>query len=164
MLFFPTTAIGHVHIHRHFSRPIVYYPNTTSTRQILVGGDIETNPGPPSKAAVCANCERSIRRDHRRSSCSTCQEPLHLKCSGLPLHLIQKHDLPVPATMCSLCVARLLPFGDTSLTSNSNSVNDTDSNLSVNPKRAGGGGGIRPPLRHFLLYLCRLLFFRAETS
>ena len=27
------------------------------------------------------------------------------------------------------------------------------------------GGGIRPPpLRHFLLYLCRLLFFRAETS
>ena len=79
MLFFPTTAIGDVHIHRHFSRPIVYYPNTTSTRQILVGGDIETNPGPPSKAAVCANCERSIRRDHRRSSCSTCQEPLHLK-------------------------------------------------------------------------------------
>ena len=32
-----------------------------------------------------------------------------------------------------------------------------------NPKRAGGGGGIRPP-RHFLLYLSRLLFFRAETS
>ena len=34
--------------------------------------------------------------------------------------------------MYSPCVARLLPFGDTSLTSNSNSVNDTDSNLSVN--------------------------------
>ena len=33
----------------------------------------------------------------------------------------------------------------------------------INPKRAGGGGGIRPP-RHFLLYLSRLLFFRAETS
>ena len=33
----------------------------------------------------------------------------------------------------------------------------------LNPKRAGGGR-IRPPLRHFLLYLCRLLFFRAETS
>ena len=32
-----------------------------------------------------------------------------------------------------------------------------------NPKRAGGGDGIRPP-RHFLLYLTRLLFFRAETS
>ena len=33
---------------------------------------------------------------------------------------------------------------------------------SINPKRAGGGR-IRPP-RHFLLYLSRLLFFRAETS
>ena len=31
-----------------------------------------------------------------------------------------------------------------------------------NPKRAGGQNP--PPLRHFLLYLCRLLFFRAETS
>ena len=33
----------------------------------------------------------------------------------------------------------------------------------VNPKRAGGGQN-PPPLQHFLLYLCRLLFFRAETS
>ena len=33
----------------------------------------------------------------------------------------------------------------------------------VNPKRAGGGAE-SAPLRHFLLYLCRLLFFRAETS
>ena len=27
-----------------------------------------------------------------------------------------------------------------------------------------GGGAESAPLRHFLLYLCRLLFFRAETS
>ena len=27
-----------------------------------------------------------------------------------------------------------------------------------------GGAESAPPLRHFLLYLCRLLFFRAETS
>ena len=33
----------------------------------------------------------------------------------------------------------------------------------LNPKRAGGGAKSAPP-RHFLLYLCRLLFFRAETS
>ena len=33
----------------------------------------------------------------------------------------------------------------------------------LNPKKAGGGGRIRPP-RHFLLYLSRLLFFCAETS
>ena len=33
----------------------------------------------------------------------------------------------------------------------------------VNPKRAGGRN-LPPPLRHFLLYLSRLLFFRAETS
>ena len=32
-----------------------------------------------------------------------------------------------------------------------------------NPKRAGGGAE-SAPLQHFLLYLCRLLFFRAETS
>ena len=33
-----------------------------------------------------------------------------------------------------------------------------------NPKEPRGGGGIRPPPWHFLLYLSRLLFFRAETS
>ena len=33
----------------------------------------------------------------------------------------------------------------------------------LNPKRAGGGAE-STPLRHFLLYLCRLLFFHAETS
>ena len=32
-----------------------------------------------------------------------------------------------------------------------------------NPKRAGGGAE-SAPLRHFLLYLCQLLFFRTETS
>ena len=36
--------------------------------------------------------------------------------------------------------------------------------IMFNPKRAGGGRNPPPPLRHFLLYLCRLLFFRAETS
>ena len=35
--------------------------------------------------------------------------------------------------------------------------------LQLNPKRAGGGAESAPP-RHFLLYLSRLLFFRAETS
>ena len=33
-----------------------------------------------------------------------------------------------------------------------------------NPKRAGGGRNPPLPLWHFLLYLCRLLFFRAESS
>ena len=32
----------------------------------------------------------------------------------------------------------------------------------INPKRAGGQNP--PPFQHFLLYLCRLLFFRSETS
>ena len=35
--------------------------------------------------------------------------------------------------------------------------------VAINPKRAGGGAESAPP-RHFLLYLSRLLFFRAETS
>ena len=34
--------------------------------------------------------------------------------------------------------------------------------VKLNPKRAGGQNPL--PLRHFLLYLCRLLFFHAETS
>ena len=34
--------------------------------------------------------------------------------------------------------------------------------FNINPKRAGGAESA--PLQHFLLYLCRLLFFRAETS
>ena len=35
--------------------------------------------------------------------------------------------------------------------------------LCINPKRAGGGGQ-NPPPSTFLLHLCQLLFFRAETS
>ena len=35
--------------------------------------------------------------------------------------------------------------------------------IHLNPKRAGGAESAPPP-RHFLLYLSRVLFFRAETS
>ena len=65
------------------SSPISYYSNTSATHRILLGGDIETNPGPTSttnsaltptnnkqnskkaatkrKAPICSICEKTVR-------------------------------------------------------------------------------------------------------
>ena len=115
---------------RHFSRPVAYYSNSTATRQILLlSGDIETDPGPTNQSARCANCEGSIRRDHRRSICSSCHEPLHLKCSMLPLKQLRLQDVPVSSSVCSQCAAKLLPFADASMSTNDTYFNDYDSSF-----------------------------------
>lgn len=114
--------------HGHFCKcRFSYYPNSSATFQIILGGDIEPNPGPTTNhpKASCGNCERPIRRDHRRSSCSICNNPLHLKCTLLPAKALRPGQ-PIMECLCSPCAAQILPFTDTSLSSNcSTSVTDS---------------------------------------
>ena len=69
------------------SSPISYYSNISATHRILLGGDIETNPGPTSttnsrltstnnkqnskkaatkrKAPICSICEKTVRMNSK---------------------------------------------------------------------------------------------------
>ena len=101
---------------------------------LFISGDIESNPGPSSnkpKRSTCAN--RPIRCDHRRSLCSTCNEPLHLKCSLIPSSSLRMMNQPVPNSLCVRCAAQTLPFAETSISSRSSSTADstTDVNFST---------------------------------
>ena len=82
------------------SSPISYYSNTSATHRILLGGDIETNPGPTSttnsaltptnnkqnskkaatkrKAPICSICEKTVRINSKRMICTYCKLLTHL--------------------------------------------------------------------------------------
>ena len=82
------------------SSPISYYSNTLSTHRMLLGGDIETNPGPASttssgltptndkqnskkattkrKAPICSLCEKTVRINSKRLVCTYCELLIHL--------------------------------------------------------------------------------------
>ena len=82
------------------SSPISYYSNTLSTHRMLLGGDIETNPGPASttssgltptndkqnskkattkrKAPICSLCEKTVRINSKRLICTYCELLIHL--------------------------------------------------------------------------------------
>ena len=79
------------------SSPISYYSNTAIQR-ILLGGDIETNPGPTSssgstptndkqnsikettkhKAPICSVCEKTVCINSKRMTCTYCKLLTHL--------------------------------------------------------------------------------------
>jgi len=118
--------------HRKYAKSrLQYYHNGSATFQLILDGDIELNPGPVSTDSCC-KCKRFIRLDHRRSSCTLCLKPLHLKCAAIPASLLRHHGLPVPESLCPECAACELPFADVSLsssrvsyTSDSNSPDDS---------------------------------------
>ena len=86
------------------SSPISYYSNTSATHRILLGGDIETNPGPTSttnsaltptnnkqnskkaatkrKAPICSICEKTVRINSKRMICTYCKLLTHLHCTN----------------------------------------------------------------------------------
>ena len=94
------------------SSPISYYSNTSATHRILLGGDIETNPGPTSttnsaltptnnkqnskkaatkrKAPICSICEKTVRINSKRMICTYCKLLTHLHCSKTKIQTISK--------------------------------------------------------------------------
>ena len=68
-------------------RRISYYSNSSATfnpelLQIIRSGDIHPQPGPETRVK-CLTCSRTIARNHRSTTCTTCKSRFHIKCSGL---------------------------------------------------------------------------------
>ena len=81
------------------SAPILYYPNHSARFQLLISGDVETNPGP----TTCGICERTVRKNSHQNECSQCFTKAHSKCITTQSSLNTNW-------MCTQCTNTLLPF------------------------------------------------------
>ena len=77
-----------------YSMKVSYYPNATSTFQlmmILKSGDVALNPGPTAKALVekkcflvCSRTVATVARNHRAVECCfICKRWCHVKCGSI---------------------------------------------------------------------------------
>ena len=81
------------------SAPILYYSNHSARFQLLISGDVETNPGP----TTCGICERTVRKNSHQNECSQCFTKAHSKCITTQSSLNTNW-------MCTQCTNTLLPF------------------------------------------------------
>ena len=115
---------------------IKYYSNTVATHQLLlIAGDIHENPGPSSTsssasgsthngprkqtsirvlAAVCPQCDKPVRRNHKCFQCCVCQDRHHTRCTGTSMNLkLSSKDTPPEVWTCSRCLLSVLPNNPT---------------------------------------------------
>ena len=88
-----------------YSAPIVYYSNHLCRFQLLLSGDIETNPGP----TLCTSCNKTVRINSKRVECTTCKGQQHLKCCKSAAINVQSARIPATWT-CHSCLLSTLPF------------------------------------------------------
>ncbi|XP_072046946.1 uncharacterized protein [Amphiura filiformis] len=104
-------------------------PKTIKQDSNIFSGDIETNPGPTESRTECNNCSRKIQNNHRRSHCSVCSKPLHLKCSGLEKREYRSQNRPVPQGRCTNCLPQMPTNGMTATDASSQSNTTTTQDL-----------------------------------
>eukprot|EP00111_Clytia_hemisphaerica_P013088 TCONS_00038423-protein len=92
---------------RRFCSPIRLYANHCATFQlnisgtnILLSGDVETNPGP----SLCSLCSKTVRKNSKTVSCYRCQQKSHLSCVD------PKKKASITEWMCQQCLPSVLPF------------------------------------------------------
>ena len=47
--------------------PVLYYANSVKSFNVILSGDIEKNPGPGSHPVNCDTCEKTIRRNSKKT-------------------------------------------------------------------------------------------------
>ena len=66
---------------------IVYYSNTVATYNVILSGDIETNPGPGlrsrSKIPKCTVCWKGVGANRKRFECEGCFNLTHINCTDI---------------------------------------------------------------------------------
>ena len=67
------------------SAPILYYPNHSARFQLLISGDVETNPGP----TTCGICERTVRKNSHQMNILNASSKLTVNVS--PLSIVKFH-------------------------------------------------------------------------
>ena len=61
---------------RRYCAPINLYANHSAMFQLIISGDIETNPGPVN----CDSCQKTVRSNQRQLVCENCFSKSHIKC------------------------------------------------------------------------------------
>ena len=68
---------------------------------IVLGGDIETNPG-PSKYP-CKICNKPVARTHRALQCDECDQWVHIKCGDISPIEYENLGKSSAAWICHVC-------------------------------------------------------------
>ena len=111
-------------------RPCLYYSNSSATFHCPLEGDLvfKLNPGPTrnnnncraslslstrsktSSAAVCPQCEKTVRRNQKRLLCEVCKDSTHVRCTVFA-DACKFIRVSEPRTWtCSKCSLSELPF------------------------------------------------------
>ena len=96
-----------VKIKRH-KHPTAYYPNSTTTFNIILSGDIHVNFGPGLNATKCSACEKTVKCNQKRFICDKCFDVTHGKCSNSQT-LVLNSRVTCYWT-CNKCLHTVLPF------------------------------------------------------
>ena len=72
---------------RHSKLRLTYYSNTSATLQLILPGDIQTNPGPTLKPKYPV-CVKTVRSNQKQISCIKCFDTSHANCINLS-HVIR---------------------------------------------------------------------------
>ena len=92
---------------RRYCAPINLYANHSAMFQLIISGDIESNPGPVN----CDSCQKTVRSNQRQLVCENCFSKSHMKCSVK----IILNGPKIRTWTCHVCTNRLLPFHNVSI-------------------------------------------------
>ena len=103
---------------RRFCAPINLYTNHSATFQLIISGDIETNPGP----IACPVCTKTVRTNSYRLECKVCHHTTHVKCM---YRTVKNFVNKLNQWTCHDCLLAELPFFEVrDLTENQVAVHD----------------------------------------
>ena len=109
--------------HRKIKKPrqsYRYYANTcAAVRLLILGGDVELNPGPDQhrektrkKHIVprCLVCEQTVKSNNKRLICTVCFNQIHASCTGIGSFIKDTKCLIPCHWICHKCTLTQLPF------------------------------------------------------
>jgi hypothetical protein len=98
---------------------IPYYANSLAGFQIILSGDVESNPGPnrlnASKSQRASRpqypeCSKPVRRISKQYLCTMCKSLTHLKCANVSAKTTFPNATEPKPWRCSHCLLSNLPF------------------------------------------------------
>ena len=99
---------------------MVYYSNSVASYQLLlIAGDVHPEPGPYTGkkprakhiAVKCPQCEKTVKRSHKRAACDKCFNVLRIRCVYSNSWFIKNTGTHDPRSWkCPECTLTELPF------------------------------------------------------
>ena len=98
---------------KRFCAPITLYSSHHATFQLIISGDIETNPGPNIRLA-CTVCEKTVRKNSYHLECKVCRNLSHAKCIHRNFNT-KNYKSKCTLWTCHNCLFTELPFCNANL-------------------------------------------------